>query len=118
MAQRPVVELHTPEARAEMLRVVRGLFPNRGEWPKRMVEVIRMATIEERDRFCGDDDGMDYELLFWEIQEAEAADLTQAARWRRFKTASPSWLNIRPSQVLELSRRPVESPGNRPSRLP
>ncbi|KAE8768655.1 hypothetical protein D1007_59835 [Hordeum vulgare] len=82
-----------------------------------MVEVIRMATVEERDQFSGDDDGMDYELLFWEIQEAEAKDPAQAARWRRFKAASPSRLNIRPPQVLELSRRPLES-GNSPPRLP
>ncbi|KAE8771353.1 hypothetical protein D1007_56758 [Hordeum vulgare] len=103
-----------------MLRVVRGLFPDRYEWPGLMVEIIRMATLEERDRFCGDDGGMDYELIFWAIQEAEVADPIQAARWRRFKAMSPSRLNIHPPPVLEMSRLPPDAllPGTSPPRFP
>ncbi|KAE8809463.1 hypothetical protein D1007_13881 [Hordeum vulgare] len=119
VSQRLVVELHSPEARAEMLRVVRGLFPDRSEWPELMVEIIRKATLKERNRFCGDDGGMDYEMIFWAIQEAEVADPVHAARWRRFKAASPSRLNIRPPPMLEMSRLPPDAlpSGIRPSHL-
>ncbi|KAE8794814.1 hypothetical protein D1007_30366 [Hordeum vulgare] len=120
VSQQPVVELHSPEAQAEMLRVVRGLFPDRSEWPELMLEILRKATLEERNRFCGDDRGMDYEMTVWATQKAEVADPVQAARWRRFKAAIPSRLNIRPLPVLEMSRLPPDalSPGIRPPRLP
>ncbi|KAE8789629.1 hypothetical protein D1007_36127 [Hordeum vulgare] len=114
------MELHSPEARAEMLRVVRGLFPNRSEWAEVMMDIIRSSTFEELVRFCGDNGGMDYELIFWAIQEAEAADPIQVARWCRFKTESPSRLNIRSSRVLELSQLPPDALplGVRPPRGP
>lgn len=106
-SQRPLVELHSQEARREMLRVVRGLFPNGDEWPERMLEILRSATIEERNRFVGDEGGMDYEVIYWVCQEAEMADPAQAARWQRFRSPSPSLLRIRPPRVMEMPGAPL-----------
>ncbi|KAE8817967.1 hypothetical protein D1007_04323 [Hordeum vulgare] len=120
VAQLSFVELHSLKARMEMLQVVRGRFPDRSRWPEIMVEIIRTATFEERARFCEDNGGMDYELIFWAIQEAEAADPFQAAKWSRFKTESLSRLNIRPHPVLELSQLPPDALplGVNPPRVP
>ncbi|KAE8815568.1 hypothetical protein D1007_07037 [Hordeum vulgare] len=64
---RPEVDLHSPEAREEILRVVRERFPIRAAWSKICVEVIRNSTFTERCRFTGDKGGMDYDLIFWAI---------------------------------------------------
>ncbi|KAE8808041.1 hypothetical protein D1007_15597 [Hordeum vulgare] len=69
-----------------MLRVVREMFLGRSEWSGLMVDIIRSSTFEERARFCGADGGMDYELIYWAIQEAEATNPVQAMRWRTFKS--------------------------------
>ncbi|KAE8800862.1 hypothetical protein D1007_23572 [Hordeum vulgare] len=84
-----------------------------------MVDIISKATFEEHARFYGDDGGMDYELIYWSMREAEAADLVQAARWSSFKVMSPFRLNIRPPPVLELSQLPTEAlpPGVNPPRI-
>ncbi|KAE8785362.1 hypothetical protein D1007_40953 [Hordeum vulgare] len=112
----PTAELHSSEAHAEMLRVVRGKFPDRASRPGIMVEIIRMATFAERARFCEDDGGMDYELIYWAMREAEASDPGLAMKWRRFKTAVPFLLNVDPPPVLELSQIPLEAlpPGVNP----
>ncbi|KAE8798148.1 hypothetical protein D1007_26618 [Hordeum vulgare] len=112
----PTAELRSSKARAEMLRVVRGKFPDRTSWPGIMVEIIRMATFAERARFCSDDGGMDYELVYWAMREAEATDPGVAMKWSRFKTAVPFLLNINPPPVLELSQIPREAlpPGVNP----
>ncbi|KAE8790356.1 hypothetical protein D1007_35313 [Hordeum vulgare] len=102
----PSAELRSEEARAEMLRVVRGKFPDRASWPAVMVEIIRMATFAERARFCGDEGGMDYEFVYWTMREAEATDPGVARKWSRFKSTIPFLLNIRPPSVLELSQIP------------
>ncbi|KAE8798223.1 hypothetical protein D1007_26517 [Hordeum vulgare] len=70
----PWVESSTPEARAEMVRVVRERFPDRSRWPDICVEIIRCSEFAERMRFVGDDMAMDYGMVFWAIQEAESAD--------------------------------------------
>uniref|UniRef100_A0A453D946 Uncharacterized protein n=1 Tax=Aegilops tauschii subsp. strangulata TaxID=200361 RepID=A0A453D946_AEGTS len=82
----PEIDASSPEAQAEMPRVVRERFPNRSRWPDILLEILRFATFEERARFAGDDGGMDYEFIFWAIQEAESTEPRQAARWVRFKT--------------------------------
>ncbi|KAE8810466.1 hypothetical protein D1007_12674 [Hordeum vulgare] len=99
----PSTELWSAEARAEMMRVVRGKFPDRASWPGVMVEIIRMATFAERARFCGDDGGMDYEFVYWAMREAEATDPGVARKWSRFKSSIPFLLNINPPLVLEIS---------------
>ncbi|KAE8771940.1 hypothetical protein D1007_56117 [Hordeum vulgare] len=120
MEMRPQVDSRSPEAREEILRVVRERFPIRDAWPEICVEVIRNSTIAERCRFTGDDGGMDYDLIFWAIQEAESSDPLQAARWSRFKSTSPSRLNIRPPSIVELASIPLEHlpPSVSPPRLP
>lgn len=55
-----------------MLRVVRERFPNWGKWPEICVEAIRNSSFVERCRFAGDDNGMDFDTIFWAIQEAES----------------------------------------------
>lgn len=84
------------------------------------VEVIRSSTFAERCRFAGDEGGMDYDIIFWAIQEAESSDPIQAGRWRRFKSTSPSRLNIRPPSIMELANIPLEylPQGVSPPRLP
>ncbi|KAM3390659.1 hypothetical protein ACQJBY_012332 [Aegilops geniculata] len=108
VSQLPVTERRTPEAHAEMIRVVRERFPNRDAWPATLIEVIQHATFEERARFAGDDGGMDYELIYWAIQEAESSDPRQAAKWARFRTRNPSRLNIRPPPVVQIANIPPE----------
>ncbi|KAE8817562.1 hypothetical protein D1007_04661 [Hordeum vulgare] len=105
----PPVVLHSPEAREEMLRIVRGRFPDRMRWPRIMVEIIRMASFAERARFCGDEGGMDYELIYWAMREAESTDPVLAAKWSRFKMATPFRLNINEPPILELSQIPSEA---------
>ncbi|KAE8808396.1 hypothetical protein D1007_15138 [Hordeum vulgare] len=73
-----------------------------------MVEIIRMVTFAERAHFCGDDGGMDYELVYWEMREAEDSDPGVARKWSRFKSSIPFLLNINPPSVLELSQIPRE----------
>ncbi|KAE8794862.1 hypothetical protein D1007_30428 [Hordeum vulgare] len=99
----PTTELRSAEAHAEMLRVVRGKFPDRTSWLGIMVEIIRMATFAERAHFCGDDGGMDYELVYWAMREAKATDPGVAMKWSRFKSTVPFLLNINPPPMLELS---------------
>ncbi|KAE8781893.1 hypothetical protein D1007_44836 [Hordeum vulgare] len=107
------VESSTPEARAEMVRVVRERFPDRSRWPEICVEVIRCSEFAERMRFIGDYGAMDYEMVFWAIQEAESADPVQAERWMRVRTRNPSRLNICPPPVVKISSIPPKflSPG-------
>ena len=64
MATLPEIDASSPEALAEMQRVVRERFPNRSKWPDIFMEIMRQATYEERARFAGDDGGMDYEFIF------------------------------------------------------
>ncbi|XP_037489830.1 uncharacterized protein LOC119368772 isoform X2 [Triticum dicoccoides] len=109
VATLPEIDASSPEALAEMRRVVREIFPNRSKWPDIFMEILRHAAFEERARFAGDDGGMDFEFIFWAIQEAESSDPRQAARWARFKTSSLSRLNIRPPPVLQISRIPPEA---------
>ncbi|KAE8800906.1 hypothetical protein D1007_23403 [Hordeum vulgare] len=104
----PSAELRSAEARTEMLRVVRGKFPERARWPEMMVEIIRMATFAERARFCDDDGGMDFELIYWAMREAEVSDPDVARKWSRFKSSIPFLLNINPPSVVELSQIPRE----------
>ncbi|KAE8798708.1 hypothetical protein D1007_25885 [Hordeum vulgare] len=104
----PAAELHSPEACAEMLRVVRGRFPDRASWPRIMVEVIRVASFAERARFSGDEGGMDYELVYWAMREAESSDPAVAAKWSGFKSVVPFLRNINPPSVMELSQIPPE----------
>ncbi|KAE8812765.1 hypothetical protein D1007_10093 [Hordeum vulgare] len=91
-----------------MLRVVRGKFPDRASWPEMMVEIIRTATFAERARFCGDDGGMDFELIYWVMREAEVSDPGVARKWSRFKSPISFLLNINPPSVLEISQIPRE----------
>lgn len=98
----PQIDVESQEARAEIQRVVRERFPDPSEWPDRALEVMRRATFEERARFIGDDGGMDYQMLFWAIQEAESQ------KWRRFKVRNPSRLNIRPPSVVGIASIPLE----------
>ncbi|KAE8768966.1 hypothetical protein D1007_59503 [Hordeum vulgare] len=102
----PRAVLHSPEAREEMLRIVRGRFPDRMRWPELMVEIIRTASFAERARFCGDEGGMDYELIYWAMREAESTDLASVAKWSRFKTATPFRLNVTAPPIVELSQIP------------
>ncbi|KAE8773032.1 hypothetical protein D1007_54868 [Hordeum vulgare] len=104
----PSSELHSAEARAEMLWVVRGMFPDRASWPEMMVEIIRTETFAERARFCGNDGGMDFELIYWAMREVEVSDPGVARKWSRFKSSIPFLLNINPPSVLELSQIPRE----------
>ncbi|KAE8818609.1 hypothetical protein D1007_03753 [Hordeum vulgare] len=104
----PSAELRSAEARAEMLWVVRGKFPDRASWPEMMVEIIRTATFAERARFCGDDGGMDFELIYWAMREAEVSDPGVARKWSRFKSPIPFLLNINPPSILEISQIPRE----------
>ncbi|KAE8796904.1 hypothetical protein D1007_28030 [Hordeum vulgare] len=62
----------------------------------------------------------DYGIIFWAIEKAESSDPIQAERWRRFKSTSPSWLNIRPPSITELANTPLEylPQGVSPPRLP
>ncbi|XP_037456597.1 uncharacterized protein LOC119327607 [Triticum dicoccoides] len=99
----PEIDASSPEASAEMQRVVRERFPNRSSWPDILLDILRFAMFEERARFAGDDGGMDFEFIFWAIQEAKSPDPRQAARWARFKTRNPSRLNIRPPPVLQIT---------------
>ncbi|KAE8766501.1 hypothetical protein D1007_62271 [Hordeum vulgare] len=57
----PWVESSTPEARTEMVRVVRERFPDRSRLPEICVEIIRCSEFAKRMRFVGDDGAMDYE---------------------------------------------------------
>ncbi|XBI14181.1 hypothetical protein VPH35_140804 [Triticum aestivum] len=118
--QLPEINSASPEARAEMLRVVMGRFPDRSEWPDRCIQVIQTSTFAERAPFTGDDGGVEYKLLFWAIQEAESTVPVTARRWARFKTTSPSRLNIRPPPVVQLANIPREflPPGESPPRGP
>ncbi|KAE8778329.1 hypothetical protein D1007_48762 [Hordeum vulgare] len=118
--RQPWVESATPEARAEMLRVVRERFPDRSSWPGIYIEIIQYADFDERMRFIGDDTAMDYAMLFWAIHEAESADPAQAARWTRFRTRNPSRLNIRPPSMVEIARIPPKylPPGTMLPRVP
>lgn len=111
-----MVDASSPEARVEMLRVVTERFPDRSEWGELLVQVIHTSSFSKRAPFAGDDGGMDYDLLFWAIQEAESPDPKIAAKWARFKTWSPSRLNIRPPSVVGLARIPREflAPGDSP----
>ncbi|KAE8767841.1 hypothetical protein D1007_60752 [Hordeum vulgare] len=117
---RPQIDLHSPEAREEILRVVRERFPLREKWPEICVEVIGSSSFSERCRFAGAEGGMDYDIIFWAIQEAESSDPIQAERWRRFKSTSPTRLNIRPPSIMELASIPLEHllRGVSPPRLP
>ncbi|KAE8770797.1 hypothetical protein D1007_57393 [Hordeum vulgare] len=114
------INSHSLVVRAEILRVVRGRFLNQAAWPEICVEVIHNSTFAKRCRFAGNDGGMDFDLIFWAIQEAESADPMQAARWRCFKAASPSRLNIRPPSFEKLANIPLDvlPPGVSPPRLP
>lgn len=120
VAQLPEIDASSPVAQAEILRVVRERFPIRSEWPAILMEIVRFATFEERARFAGDDGGMDYDFIFWAIQEAESPDPRQAARWARFKTRNPSRLNIRPPPVVQIANIPPEylPPGTALPRIP
>ncbi|KAE8779845.1 hypothetical protein D1007_47074 [Hordeum vulgare] len=104
----PWVESSTPEARAEMVRVLRERFPDRSRWPEICIEIIRSSKFAKRMWFIGDGGAMDYEMVFRAIQEAEPEDPVQAARWMRFKTRNPSRLNIRPPPVVEIASIPPE----------
>ncbi|KAE8818777.1 hypothetical protein D1007_03375 [Hordeum vulgare] len=118
---RPQIDLRSPEAGEEILRVVRERFPLREKCPEICVKVIRSSTFTERCRFPDDEGGMDYDIIFWAIQEAESSDPIQAERWRRFKSTSPLRLNIRPPSIMELANIPLEylSQGvSPPPRLP
>lgn len=106
VTQLPEIDPASPEARAEMLRVVRERFPIRSTWPGVSLEIIQAATFEERARFVGDDVGMDYDLIFWAIQGAESEDPVRAAKWARFKVRNPSRLNIRPPSVVQIASIP------------
>ena len=119
-SQVPVTERGSPEAHAEMIRVVRERFPNCDVWPATLIEVIQHAMSEERVRFAGDDGGMDYELIFWAIQEVESTDPRQAAKWARFRTRNPSRLNIQPPAVVQISNIPPKylPPGTVLPRVP
>lgn len=97
------IEASSPEAWAEMRRVVRVRFPVRSEWPELCVQVICNSTFAERARFIGDDSGVEVDLRFWAIQEAESPDPATATKWARFKTTNPSRLNIRPPPVVGLA---------------
>lgn len=120
VTQLPEIDAASPEARAEIQRVVGERFPIRSKWPDILLEIIRFATFEERARFVGDDGGMDYDVLFWAIQEAESPDPVQAARWVRFKARNPSRLNIRPPSVVGIANIPPEylPPGTILPRIP
>ncbi|KAE8772135.1 hypothetical protein D1007_55871 [Hordeum vulgare] len=85
-------------------------------WPGIMVEIIRMASFAERARFCGDEGGMDYELIYWAMREVESMDPALAAKWSRFKMVTPFRLNINAPPILELSQIPPEAlpPGVNP----
>ncbi|KAE8809194.1 hypothetical protein D1007_14239 [Hordeum vulgare] len=74
----PPIDSHSPAARTEILRVVRDRFPIRDAWPEVCVDVIRNITFAERCRFANDDGGMDFDLIFWAIQEVESTDPVQA----------------------------------------
>ncbi|KAE8766895.1 hypothetical protein D1007_61812 [Hordeum vulgare] len=117
---RSQIDSRSPEAREEILRVLRERFPLREKWPEICVEVIRSNTFSERCRFAGDEGGMDYDIIFWAIQEAESSDPIQAERWRCFKSTSPARLNIWPPSIMELANIPLEylSHGVSPPRLP
>ncbi|XP_044378063.1 uncharacterized protein [Triticum aestivum] len=119
VATLPKIDASLPEALVEMRRVVRERFPNRSKWPDIFMENLRHATFEERAHFAGDDGGMDYEFIFWVIQEAESSDPRQAARWARFKTAHrqgpPSALRRccrSPASLQKRFRRGSSSPGS------
>ncbi|KAE8779362.1 hypothetical protein D1007_47632 [Hordeum vulgare] len=116
----PQIDSHSSEARVEILRAVRERFPIRSVWSEICVEVIRNNTFAKRCRFAGNDGGMDYDLTLWAIQEADSSDPLQEGRWRRFKSTSPSRLNIRPPSFVELANIPLEHlpPGVSPPRLP
>lgn len=81
VSQLPEIDEGSPEARAEIHRVVREHFPNRSSWPEVCLDIIRTSTFEERARFVGDEGGMDYQMIFWAIQEAESSEPGQAAKW-------------------------------------
>ncbi|KAE8788597.1 hypothetical protein D1007_37349 [Hordeum vulgare] len=104
----PPIDSHSLAAREEILRVVRERFPNRAAWPEIYVEVIRNNTFAERCRFADNDGGMDFDLIIWAIQEAESIDPMQAARWRRFKSTSPSRLNILQPSIEQLGNISLE----------
>ncbi|KAE8782946.1 hypothetical protein D1007_43638 [Hordeum vulgare] len=91
-----------------MVQVVQERFPDRSRWPEICVEIIRCSEFAERMRFVGDDEAIDYAMVFWAIQEAESADPVQAERWMRFRTRNPSRLNIRPPPVVEIAGIPPE----------
>ena len=88
--------------------MVKERFPNRSKWPEIFMEILRRATFEEHARFVGDDRRMDYEFIFWAIQEAESSDPRQATRWENFRTANPSRLNIRPPSWEGIANIPSE----------
>ncbi|KAE8772517.1 hypothetical protein D1007_55476 [Hordeum vulgare] len=116
----PWVESSTPEARAEMVRVVRERFLDRSRWPEICVEIIQSSGFAKSMRFVGDEGAMDYEMVFWAIQEAEYVDPVQAQRWMQFRTRNPSRLNICPPPVVEMARILLEflPPGTVLPRVP
>lgn len=120
LTELPWVESSTSEAKAEMVRVVRERFPDRSRWPEICVKIIRSSEFAERMRSIGDNGSMDYEMVFWAIQEAESADPIQAPRWVRLRTNNPSRLNIRPPPVVEIASIPPEflPPGTVLPRVP
>ena len=104
----------------EMLRVVRERFPNRSRWPDIFLEILQSMIFEERARFVGGDGGMDYEFIFWAIQEAELTEPRQAEWGGRFRMRNPSRLNIRLPPVLQIANIPPEylPPGTVLPRVP
>ncbi|XBJ21128.1 hypothetical protein VPH35_011831 [Triticum aestivum] len=103
-----------------MLRVVRERFPNRSRWPDIFLEILQSMIFEERARFVGGDGGMDYEFIFWAIQEAESTEPRQAERWGCFSIRNPSRLKIRPPTVMQIASIPPEylPPGTALPRTP
>ncbi|KAE8772819.1 40S ribosomal protein S5-1 [Hordeum vulgare] len=103
VAQLPVIEATSSEAREEILRVVCEHFPDRSKWPEICVQIIHEATYLESAHFIWNNGGMDHDMLFWAVEEAESLDPIQDARWERYKTDNPSRINIRPPSMLGIA---------------